>query len=379
MSVYFDNAATNPLDKRVQSAMEPYLKEQFYNASPPYKKSRDVRAAFEMVRNQAASLLGCEDSEIIFTSGGTEADNLAIKGIAWSLARKGRHLITSSIEHHAILDSVKWLVEKQGFSATYLPVDKNCCIDPQDLKKAIRPDTILISTMWVNNEIGTIQPVKELAKIARAHGVLFHSDAVQAASTQEIDVNKMGLDLLTISAHKIYGPKGAGILYCRKGVELTPLIHGGQQENYVRGGTESVANIIGFGKAIEILKGERSDWVKHLCQLKEAFINGVKGIEGIRINGCLEKSVQGIVNIGISGINAESALISLDQEGIQASMGSACTSESIEPSHVMVACKVPEEYINGCLRFSFGKDNSLQEVRRVVSILRDTIKELRNY
>lgn len=378
MVIYFDNAATNPVDERVKECMDVYLTNKYHNASSLYTNGREAKEAIEKSREQAAKLLHCNEDEVIFTSGGTEADNLALKGIAWSYLDKGRHIITTSIEHHAILDSAEWL-KKQGFSITYLPVDSQGRVDLSVLKKEIRKDTILISAMWVNNELGTIQPIREIAEIAKNNGILFHTDAVQAAGTEKINVKEMGIDLLSISSHKIYGPKGAGILYCRRGIELTPLLHGGQQERHLRGGTECVANIVGFGKAIELTIAERDERVSHLKELRSYFLGFLSEIKDICINGSLEHGVPNIINIGIKDVDAEAVLILLNQKGIQISMGSACTSESIEPSHVLLACNVPQDYIRGSIRVSLSKYNTLDEITEFIKIMKETLITLRNY
>lgn len=377
MNAYFDNAATTQIDDRVFESMKPYLTKEFYNPSSLYHNARKVRDEIENARRLTARVINGKGDEIIFTSGGTEADNLAVKGTAWSNAGRGRHLITSEIEHHAVLDSFKWM-ETQGFSVTYLPVNSLSIIEPRTLAEAIRPDTILVSIMWVNNETGSIQPIDELVRIAHKNGAIFHTDAVQAIGTEYIDVHKLGIDLLSLSGHKIYGPKGVGALYCREGIELTPVNHGGQQERHVRGGTESSAGIIGLGKAMELLYHEREERRQHLLELKKRFLENIKNIDGVRINGYSENSAPGILNIGIAGIDAEPLLILLDQAGIQASMGSACTSRSIEPSYVLKAMKVPEEYIRGSLRLSMGEYNTSDEIDYASEKLIEIIERLRS-
>ncbi|GAA0182073.1 cysteine desulfurase NifS [Clostridium sediminicola] len=376
MKVYADHAATTPVDKQVFDSMKPYLDEKFYNASSLYIDAKEVSNGIEQARNNVASLINCQDDEIIFTSGGTEADNLAIKGAAWALKEKGRHLITTEIEHHAVLSSFEWL-ETQGFEVTYLPVDSKFKISLDDFRKAIRKDTIMASVMYANNEVGTIQQVKEMSYFAKREGIVFHTDAVQAIGTEKIDVKELNADLITISSHKIYGPKGAGVLYVRKGTPLTPLLHGGQQENHIRGGTEAVANIIGFGKAVELLLDEQENRKKHLQFLRSILIDQLGQIEDWILNGDTNNSVPGILNISIKGVDSQSILYMLNQKGIMISMGSACNSKTVEPSHVINAGKVPEEYMKGTIRISLGKENTVEEIKYLSDNLYKIVNNLR--
>lgn len=376
MEVYLDNAATTKIDSRVVEKMKGFLTKKYYNPSSLYKNAKVIRNEVEQSREIIAQYLNVSNDEIIFTSGGTEADNLAIKGVAWEHKSKGKHLITSSIEHHAVLSTFKWL-EEQGFTVTYLPVDKNGLVSLENLEKAIRDDTILISIMFVNNVIGTIQPIERISKITQKNRILFHVDAVQALGIEDLDIKKLGVDLLAISAHKIYGPKGTGALFCKKGVEITPLIHGGQQEHFLRGGTEAVANIVGFGKAISILEEDKNAYIKHLADLKQILMKKISRIPDVILNGDINLNSPKILSICIKNINIEALIIYLGLEGIQVSMGSACTSSKIEPSHVLKAIKVHEDYINGCIRISLSKYNSIYEINYFCEKLNKIINMLR--
>lgn len=376
MKVYADHASTTPVDNRVFDSMKPYFHEKFYNASSLYPDGKKVSREIALARNNVASLLNCQDEEIIFTSGGTEADNLAIKGTAWALREKGKHLITTQIEHHAVLSSFEWL-ETQGFEVTYLPVDNKFKISLDDFKKAIRKDTVMASVMYANNEVGSFQPIKEISYLTKEKGIIFHIDAVQAIGTEKIDTKELDVDLITISSHKIYGPKGAGALYVRKGTPLTPLLHGGQQENHIRGGTEAVSNIIGFGKAVELLKDEGENRKKHLQYLRAILIDQLGQIDDWILNGDTNYSVPGTLNISIKGVDGQSLLFMLSQMGIMVSMGSACNSKIIEPSHVIKAGKVPEEYSRGTIRISLGKDNTIEEVKYIADNLCKLVYSLR--
>ncbi len=378
--VYLDNAATTPVEPEVLKAMEPYYREKFANPSGIYSFAQEVKKDIENAREKMAEFLNANSSEIIFTGSGTESDNNAIKGIAFANQGKGKHIITSKIEHHAVLNTCKYL-EQHGFFVTYLPVDKYGLIDPSDFKKAIRKDTILTSIMYANNEIGTIEPVKELAEIAKEHNIYFHTDAVQAAGKIRLDVKHLGVDLLSISAHKFYGPKGAGLLYIKKGTKIHPLIHGGHHEKNRRAGTENVAGIIGMAKAAEIsmefLKNPESNLkIKKLRDMLEKGIT--EKISEVIVNGHPEKRMNNILNICIKYIEGESILIHLDFEGICASSGSACTSGSLEPSHVLLALGLPHEVAHGSIRFSFGKFNTEEDVRKVLDVLPEIVEKLRN-
>ena len=375
--IYLDHAATTPLDDRVKQVMLPYLEDSFHNPSSPYQGGVKIRADIEEARAKVSKVVNARPEDIIFSSGGTESANMAIKGVAWNMSDRGRHLITSEIEHHAVLDTFKWL-EKQGFKVTYLPVDGEGRVDPEQLKKSIQSDTILISVMWANNETGTIQPIRELGAVAAEHDILFHTDAVQTVGTEEIDVEDLDVDLISFSSHKIYGPKSAGALFCRSGVNLTPLIHGGSQENQKRGGTESVANIIGFGMAAELLTQERTKRAEHLQTLRNIIWDSISEIEDVRINSHLTQSIPGIINLSVPGIEGEALLILLDQSGIQASQSSACTTIDLEPSHVLKAIGVPNDHLRGSIRLSPGKDSSRKEILEALKTIKQLISRLRN-
>lgn len=377
---YLDNAATTPVDPEVLRAMEPYYKEKFANPSGVYSFAQDIKKDIEMAREQMAKFLNCESSEIIFTSGGSESDNTAIKGFVFANQEKGKHIITSQIEHHAVLNTCKYL-EQLGFSVTYLPVDKYGIIDPSNFKKSIRKDTILASIMYANNEIGTIEPIKELVQIAKEHNIYFHTDAVQAAGKIKLDVKDIGVDLLSISAHKFYGPKGVGALYIKKGTKIHSLIHGGHHEKNRRAGTENVAGIIGMAKAAELaiayLNNETE--IKKIKSLRDTLQKSIlEKIPEVIVNGHPEKRMDNILNICIKYIEGESILIHLDFEDICASSGSACTSGSLEPSHVLLALGLPHEVAHGSIRFSFGKFNIEDDVERVIDVLPGIVEKLRD-
>jgi len=375
--VYLDNNATTPLCPQVVKAMLPYLRTHFGNASSIHSFGREAKAAIESGREKIAKLFGCHPEEIYFTSGGTESDNLALKGVAFANRDKGRHLITSSIEHHAVLESCHFL-ETQGFEVTYLPVDRSGVVSPEDLRKAIREDTVLVSIMHGNNEVGTIQPIAELSKTARDAGVYFHSDTVQSTGKLKIDVEEMGIDLLALSAHKLYGPKGVGAIYVRSGTRITPLFHGGHHERNYRAGTENVAGIVGLGAAIEICSKEIDTEYRYLMDLSLPFYERLKEkIPDILLNGDFENRLPGTLNISFKGVEAEAVILSLDLEGVAVASGSACTSGSAEPSHVLKAMGVAPELARSAVRFSFGRFNSSQDVDYVLKILPPIIERLR--
>lgn len=377
---YLDNAATTPVDPQVLKAMEPYYKEKFANPSGIYSSAQEVKKDIEQAREQMAKFLNCDYSEIIFTSGGTESDNTAIKGIALANQEKGKHIITSKIEHHAVLNTCKYL-EQLGFSITYLNVDKYGLVDPGDLKKAIKKDTILASIMYANNEIGTIEPIKEISQITREHNIYFHTDAVQAAGKVKLDVKDLGVDLLSISAHKFYGPKGVGLLYIKRGTKIHSLLHGGHHEKNRRAGTENVSGIVGMAKAAEICMDELNDNSKNskIKNLRDTLQKNILDkIEDVVVNGHPEKRMDNILNICIKYIEGESILIHLDFEGICASSGSACTSGSLEPSHVLLALGIPHEIAHGSIRFSLGRFNTEEDVKKVIDVLPGIVEKLRN-
>lgn len=356
--IYADYAATTPIDRRVAASMQPYLEMSFYNPSSLYPAARQVRQAVEQAREQVADLIGATDGRVIFTSGGTESDNLALIGTALHPDNHKRHLITSAVEHHAVLESCAWL-ERMGFRVTYLPVDRYGRVDPDDLRRAIDADTFLVSVMWVNNEVGAVEDIETLAGIAHEAGVWFHTDAVQAMTTQNVTTEHV--DLLTLSSHKIYGPKGAGALYVRDGVPIAPILHGGQQEGHLRGGTENVPVIVGMGKAAQLLQAERTALREDLARWKTRLIDKLSGMDGMIVNSPSGISADSVLHLAFEDIEAEGLLFWLAKAGVAASMGSACDTEHVEPSHVVHAIGVPASYARGCLRLSFGRglDDSL--------------------
>jgi cysteine desulfurase len=376
-TIYMDNSATTPARKEVVEEMLPYLTENFGNPSSIYDPGKISKRAIEKARKKVADAIGAEENEIYFTSGGTESDNWALKGIAFANRNKGHHIITSSIEHHAVLHTCIWL-EGQGFEVTYLPVDKYGRVSPEELKNAIRADTILISIMLANNEIGTIQPVEEIGKIARKNRIYFHTDAVQAIGHVPIDVKKMNIDLLSLSGHKFEGPKGCGALYIRKGTKIEPLLHGGAQERKRRAGTENVPAIVGLGKAIELAAGEIEETNKTLLEMRERLIKGLLKLPKTHLNGHPTERLTNNVNVTFEYIEGESLLLLLNAKGIFASTGSACNSTSLEPSHVLTACGVPHEIVHGSLRLSPGRMNTREDVDRVLEVLPEIVQRLRN-
>jgi cysteine desulfurase len=375
--VYADNAATTAVSKQVLDSMLPYFSEKYGNPSTIYSVGREAREAVDAARAKTAAALGADPQEIYFTSGGSEADNWAIKGVAHALASKGRHLVTTRFEHHAVLHTMKAL-EKEGFEVTYLKVNENGVVKPADLEAAIRPDTTLVSIMYANNEIGTIQPISELAAICRAKGVLFHTDAVQAVGHLKIDVRAEGIDLLSLSAHKFHGPKGVGALYIRKGLRFPNLIEGGAQERNRRAGTENVPGLVGLGTAIEAAAANIDANSAKLTAMRDKLIDGILKIPATRLNGDRVKRLPGNVNISVEGIEGESMLLLLDMEGICASSGSACTSGSLDPSHVLLSIGLPHEVAHGSLRFSLGDDNTMEDVDRILEVLPGIVERLRS-
>ena len=375
--IYMDNAATTPMRQEVVDAMIPYMRENFGNPSSLYDIAKINREAVALARSRVARALNAEDKEIYFTSCGTESDNWAIKGTAFANRDKGKHIITSAIEHHAVLYTCHWL-EKQGFEVTYLPVDEFGMVNPKDVEAAIRPDTILITIMFANNEIGTIQPIAEIGKIAREHNVLFHTDAVQAAGHVPIDVKAMNIDMLSISGHKFNGPKGTGVLYIGKRVKLDSLMHGGDQERKRRAGTENVAGIVGIGLALELSVKEMDATTKRLDALRKRLVDGLLTIPKSRLNGHPTKRLPNNVNVIFEYIEGESILLMLNRRGICASTGSACNSASLEPSHVLTACGIPHEVVHGSLRLTLGEMNTQEDVDFVIDAVKDIVQKLRN-
>jgi len=375
--IYLDHAATTPIRTDVLNEMMPYLTTKYGNASSIYSIGRESRIAVDNARIQVAKALNAENKEIYFTGSGTEADNWAIKGVAHSYQGDGKHLITSSIEHPAVLNVFKTL-EKEGFSVTYLPVSSEGLISLDELKAAIRPDTIFISIMFANNEIGTVQPIAEIGKIAHEHGIIFHTDAVQAVPILKIDVKAMNIDLLSLSGHKLYAPKGVGALYIRKGIRIETQMIGGHQERGKRASTENVAGIVGLGKAIEISSAEIDQNTLHLTSLREHTIKLIREkIPHILYNGSVTQRLPGNVNFSFRFIEGESLLLMLDMYGICASSGSACTSGSLDPSHVLLAIGLPHEIAHGSLRISFGAENSIEQVEYLVESLVTIVARLR--
>ncbi|SJZ33183.1 cysteine desulfurase NifS [Garciella nitratireducens] len=374
---YFDYAATTPVDPGVLEEMLPYFKDSFGNPSSIYSYGREAKKAVEEARSKIANLIGADSKEIFFTAGGSEADNWAIKGIAMKLKDKGNHIITSKIEHHAVLHVCQYL-EKHGFEVTYLPVDENGFINLKDLKNSITNKTILISIMFANNEIGTIQPVKEIGEIAKEHNIYFHTDAVQALGNTKINVNDMNIDLMSMSSHKIYGPKGVGALYIKKGVKIDPFIHGGAQERRKRAGTENVPGIVGFGKAAEIASNSLEEHIKRTVKLRDKLITGIlENIDYVRLNGDPIKRLPGNVNVSIEFVEGEALLLNLDMIGVSASSGSACTSGSLDPSHVLLAIGLPHEIAHGSLRLTIGRYTKEKDIDYVIEELPKIVDKLR--
>lgn len=376
--IYVDHSATTPLRKEVLDAMMPYLTENFGNASSIYAEGRESKKAIETAREQVAKAIGASPKEIYFTGSGTESDNWAIRGAVRALAKKGNHIITSAVEHHAVLHTCKAL-EKEGVEVTYLPVDEYGMVSPESVKDAITDKTILITVMFANNEIGTVMPIAEIGKIARENGILFHTDAVQAIGMEEIDVDKMNVDLLSLTSHKFYGPKGIGALYIRQGVKIGRLLEGGAQERNQRAGTENVAAIVGMGKAIELATADIPGHTDKLRALRDAYISEVlEKIPFTRLNGHPAKRLASNANISFEFIEGESLLLMLDMKGIAGSSGSACTSGSLDPSHVLLAIGLKHEIAHGSLRVTFGDGNTMEDVRYIVDALVEIVARLRS-
>jgi len=375
--IYMDHSATSPIKEEVFKAMEPYLKESFGNASTLYYLGREAKEAMENARRKVAELIGADLSEIIFTSGGTESDNIAIQGIAYKMQSKGNHIITSSIEHPAVIETCKAL-EKRGFEVTYLPVYENGIIKINDLKEAISDETILITIMHANNEIGTIQPIAEIGEIAKKHDIKFHTDAVQSVGKIPIDVKKLNVDLLSISAHKLYGPKGIGALYIKKGTRIEPILFGGGQEHDLRPGTENIPGIIGFGKACEIANRELENSIPYLTNLRDKLIDSVlNNIEKSYLNGDKKKRLPGNVNFRFTGIEGESIVLMLDSMGIAGSTGSACSSKKLTASHVLKAIGLEDVDSHGSLRLTLGVENTEKEVLVIIQAISSVVEKLR--
>lgn len=376
-TIYFDHAATTPVRTEVIEAMLPYFNQKFGNPSSIYSLGRDSKKAIEEAREKVAKAIGAQPREIFFTGSGTEADNWAVKGVAYANRQKGKHIITTAIEHHAVLHTCQYL-ESDGFEVTYLPVDADGLVTVEQVKAAIRPDTILVTIMFANNEIGTIQPIAEIGKAVKEKGIYFHTDAVQAMGNVDINVADMNIDLLSLSSHKFYGPKGIGALYIRKGIKITSFLHGGAQERGRRASTENVAAIVGLSKALELAVENLEQYNKKLLGLRERTINEIqKKVPFIRLNGHREKRLPGNVNFSFEFIEGESLLLMLDMKGIAASSGSACTSGSLDPSHVLLAIGLPHEIAHGSLRITFGEENCDTDVDYLMEVLPVIVQRLR--
>lgn len=372
--VYMDHAATTKVDPEVVEAMQPYFTRYYGNASSLHSYGREAYTAMEDARKKVAALIGAGSDEIIFTAGGTESDNIAIKGIAHK--KKRGHIITSSVEHPAVLETCRAL-ERAGFYLTYLPVDRFGMVNPSAVESAIKDETILVSIMHANNEIGSIQPIKEIAKIASEIGIPFHTDAVQSAGKVPIDVRGMNIALLSLSSHKIYGPKGVGALYIKKGVRIEPIIHGGGHERGLRSSTENIPGIVGFGKACKLAKERMDVDVQHLTETRDELIKGVLAIEESYLNGHSSKRLPNNAHFRFYAIEGESLILSLDEKGIAASTGSACSSKKLEPSHVLMAIGLNEVEAHGSLRLTLGRENTMEEVAYVVDALSEVVERLR--
>ena len=386
--IYLDHNATTPTHPEVVKAMTPYYEEVYGNASSIHRFGQEARKAIDEAREKVANFIGAKVEEIVFTSGGTEADNFAIKGVVYANEKKGKHIITSSIEHHAVLNPCKYL-EGKGFEVTYLPVDKNGVVNPDDVRKAITDKTIFITIMHANNEVGTIEPIEEIGEIAKEKGIIFHTDAVQSVGKIGVNVNKLNVNLLSLSGHKIYGPKGIGALYIRKGTRIEPLLVGGSHEKNRRAGTENVPGIVGLGKAVEIAHRDMEEENKQIIHLRDRLWDGIKQkIDSVKLNGnplqTLNQSKLGsgqglpnTLNVSFKFVEGESIILNLDMQGIAVSSGSACTSGSLEPSHVLKAMGVDPATAQGSIRFSLGRNNTEDDIDHVLKVLPEIVSRLR--
>ncbi len=376
--IYFDHAATTYMRPEVVEIMQKYFSEQYGNPGSFHYKGLVAKESLRVSRQKIANIIGAKPGEIIFTGSGTESCNLAIKGVAKRLAYKGKHIITSTIEHHAVLDSCDYLEKNEDYEVTYVPVDEEGIVKLSDLKKAIRPDTILISVMYANNEIGTIQPIKKIAKLAKEKDILFHTDACQVGGALDINVDNLGVDLMTLNGGKIYGPKGVGMLYIRSGVRLTPLIHGGGQEMNIRSGTENVAGIAAFAKALELAQMEKEAESERLTKLRDYLINRVlEEIPDTWLNGHPAKRLPNNANITFLNVEGEAIILLLNEHEIYVSSGSACTSKTLDPSHVILAMDMPYEAAHGSIRFTLGKRNTKEDIDKLMEVLPSIIKRLK--
>jgi cysteine desulfurase len=376
MRIYADHGATTPVDPRVVQAMLPYFTEAFGNPGSIHAWGQQAREAVDRARELVAGALGAAPAEVVFTSGATEADNFALIGAALANAGRGRHIITTQIEHHAVLEPCRFL-EGRGFDVTYLPVDRAGRVDPDDVRRALREETILVSVMHANNEIGTLQPIAEIARMARERGALVHSDAAQSFGILPVDVRALGVDLLAVSAHKRYGPKGVGALYVRQGTPLVRLHHGGAQERNRRAGTENVPAIVGFGEAVRLALEVMAEEAARLAALRDQLAAGLARIPGAHLNGHPTERLPGIVSVSFEGADSETLLLALDRAGIAASSGSACTSGSLEPSHVLRAIGVPEAIARGTVRFSLGRSTTAADVAHILAVTAEIVPRLR--
>lgn len=373
--IYLDNSATTKIKTEVLNEMMPYLTTEYGNASSLYSVGRKAKRAIEKARGQVAELINCNQHEIYFTGSGSESDNTALKGFAYANKEKGNHIITSKIEHHAILETCETL-ERQGFEVSYINVDENGVIKIEELENAIRPSTILISVMTANNEIGTIQPIEEISRIAHSRNIVFHTDAVQAIGNMSIDVGKMGIDMLSLSGHKINAPKGIGALYIKNGVKVEKYINGGHQERNQRAGTENVAGIVGLGKACELSNKNMDTHIRNLSKLRDYYLTKLQKEmpQKIRINGSMENRLPGNANVSFEGVDASELIFKLDEKEICVSSGSACSSGNTTPSHVLTAINVPEKYLNSAIRTTFGDSNTFEQVDYLVKIIKNLVK-----
>jgi cysteine desulfurase len=375
--IYLDHASTTPADPEVVAAMLPWYSEGFGNPSTVYSLGLKSAQAVQYARDSIAQSIGAEPDEIYFTSGGTESDNWALLGTVDAQGKKGRHLVTSTIEHHAVLETMEYL-EKRGYEVTKVPVDSGGLVDPDDVRRSLRPDTILVSIMHANNEVGTIQPIAEIGKITREAGVLFHTDAVQTAGKIPLDVSELGADMLSMSGHKFYGPKGVGLMYLRKRTRISPLLHGGGQEKGRRAGTHNVPGIVGMAKALELAAGRMSEDAAREAELRDRLWAGLQAnIESIYLNGDLTHRLAGNLNVRLDGIEGESMILMLDMEGICVSSGSACTTGSLEPSHVLLALGIPQESAHGSLRVTLGRSTTDEHIDHFIRVFPPIVARLR--
>lgn len=377
-AVYLDHAATTPVHPQVVEAMLPYFSERYGNASSIHSLGREARQGLEEARATVAGILNCKDDEIVFTSGGTESDNLALRGVSWMNRRRGDHIITSSVEHHAVSHTCEQLERQFGFEVTYLPVDEHGLVDPRDVERSITETTILISIMYANNEVGTVEPIADIGEIAHSRGIPFHTDAVQAAGALSLDVQELNVDLLSLSAHKFYGPKGVGLLYMREGMEVLPIQTGGGHERGLRSGTENVAGIVGLATALRLAEEHREEESNRLAALRDRLVEGVlSSIDHCWLLGHPEKRLANNANIAFEYVEGEGILVGLDVEGIAASSGSACSTGSADPSHVLLAMGVRPDLARGAIRMTLGRENTEEDVDRVLEVLPAIVERLR--